>query len=144
MIYKPLVRNRKAHSLPEGVMVIYERSDVVGVLDFLHFLNTHRTLYEKSEYELPGVLVDDIYTDSEKLLAHLNKVFPDGDGAMNKKVIAQILDEDREFFEEYMNHLEEVVFTNNEEPDEGHLLYHTYVTFREIESEFFPQPQKMN
>lgn len=144
MDYEPLLRKKRVYSLPEGVMIIYEKRDVASIIDFVQFLNTHRTLYEKSEYELPGVLVDDMYTDSEKLLTHLNKVFPDGDGVMNKEVVAQILDEDREFFEEYMNHLKEVVFTDNKEPDERHPLYHAYVVFRDIESKFFPQLQKMN
>lgn len=146
MDYFPLVPQIETPSLTEGVMVIYEKHDVAGILDFLFFLNSYRTLHKKKLDELPAVFVNGKNADPKKLFTHLNGIFPGGAGSMNTDIVTQIMDNDREFFEEYMNHLEDLILVGKHKNQENtdHPLYDTYDMFLDIEFEFFPPRDEMH
>jgi len=144
--FYPLVPQTATPSLSDGVMVLYERNDIVGILDFLLFLNFYKTHHDKEINELPAIFINGENADSEKLFARLSEVFPDGEGIMNTEIVTQIMNSDRDFFEEYMDHLEDLVLTDDKEPEEDtdHPLYEIYDMFLSIEFEFFPSIEEMN
>lgn len=146
MDYSPLVPQIETPSLTEGVMVIYEKRDVASILDFLSFLNSYRKLHKMKPDELPAIFVNGKHADPEKLFLYLNDIFPNGEGIINKNIVAQIMDSDREFFEEYMNHLEDLILvgTNKNKENTDHPLYDTYDMFLDIEFEFFPSRDDMH
>lgn len=96
--------------------------------------------------ELPAIFVNGKHADPEKLFLYLNDIFPSGDTTLNTDIVAQIMDSDREFFEEYMNHLEDLILvgTNKDKKNTDHPLYGTYGMFLDIESEFFPSKDDMH
>lgn len=127
-------------------MVIYEKRDVTSILDFLSFLNSYKKLHQMKLDELPTVFVSGKKADPEKLFIYLNDIFPSGEGRMNVEIVARIMDDDREFFEEYMNHLEDLILVgkNKDKENTDHPLYDTYDMFLNIEFEFFPPRDEMH
>ncbi len=146
MDFVPLIPRTDVPCLSDGVMVFFEEHDVAGVLDFLSFLISHKELHKKEIHELPQIFVNGTDAEPENLFAHLSNIFPDGEGKMNTQIVIQILDDDREFFGKYLNHLEDLVLTDDREPekDTDHPLCKAYETFAEIEFDFFPAIEDMH
>jgi len=146
MNFFPLIKETGSPNLPDGVMVLYEKPDVRSVLDFLSFWISYRDSTKKELIELPGIFINNEPTDPEELHAHLSGVFPDDEGIMDTEIATQIFDADRDFFEEYMNHLESFILPKEEDEDEDtdHPLWDTYDMFMYIELEFFPLKEEMH
>ena len=145
MDYYPLVPQTDVPCLADGVMVLYEKHDVVEIFDFLSFLNSYKILRKKEIDELPAIFINSENADPERLFTRLREVFPSGEGVMNTDIVTQIMNVDREFFEEYIDHLEDIIVTDEEgQEDTDHPLYEAYDMFMYIKFEFFPPKDEMN
>lgn len=146
MDYFPLVPQTETRCLSDGVMVLYEKPDVAPMIDMLSFMHSYKETRQKDDDEIPGIFIDGKYAHPEKLLARLTEIFPSDEGALNTDIVIQIMDADRDFFEEYMNHLEEFILVGEEkeEEDTDHPLWSTYDMFMAIELQFFPALDEMH
>lgn len=129
----------------DGAMIVYEKKDLMGILDFLSFLISYKKFHGKED-EVPEVFLDKNKIEPEKLLAFLNNFPSSTDGKMQENVITEILDAHHEFFKDYMEHLEGIIAPHKKrrQDDKEHTLFPTYSFFLYIETEFFPLLQDMH
>lgn len=127
-------------------MILYEKQDVAEVLDMLSFMLSYKESRKIGDNEIPAMFIDGKHADPDRLFTRLTEIFPSSEGAMNIDVVIQIMDTDRDFFEEYMNHLEEFIIVDEKEGEEdtGHPLWETYDMFITIEINFFPTLEEMH